>query len=95
MESGVLQPLLTWIGENPGLAGAAIFMIAFVESLVVIGFFLPGILILFGVGALIGLGEASLIPVWVGGTLGAICGDLVSFWIGHRYQNQLRKMWPF
>lgn len=95
MESGVLQPLLTWIGENPGLAGAAIFMIAFVESLVVIGFFLPGILILFGVGALIGLGEASLIPVWVGGTLGAICGDLVSFWIGHRYQNHLRKMWPF
>lgn len=95
MDSGVLQPLLNWIGENPGLAGAAVFLIAFVESLVVVGFFLPGILILFGVGALIGLGEASLIPVWVGGTLGAICGDLLSFWIGHRYQNQLRRMWPF
>lgn len=95
METGVLQQLLSWIAENPGWAGAAIFVIAFVESLVVIGFFLPGILILFGVGALIGLGETSWLPVWIGGSLGALCGDLLSFWIGHRYQNHLRRMWPF
>lgn len=95
METGVLQQLLSWIAENPGWAGAAIFAIAFVESLVVIGFFLPGILILFSVGALIGLGETNWLPVWIGGSMGALCGDLLSFWIGHRYQNQLRRMWPF
>ena len=71
-------------------------MIAFIESLVVVGFFLPGILILFGIGALLGMGEGEVwAPIWIGGTLGAFCGDLLSFWIGHRYQLHLRRMWPF
>lgn len=95
MESGWLQGILDWIGLNPGWAGVVIFLIAFIESLVVIGFFVPGIFVLFGVGALIGLGVTELVPVWIGGSLGAFSGDILSFWIGHRYQRQLRKMWPF
>ncbi len=95
MDNGYLQELLNWISENPGWSGAVLFLIAFIESLVVVGIFLPGILILFGIGALLGLGDASLAPIWIGGSLGAFCGDLFSFWIGHRYQNQLRRVWPF
>lgn len=95
METGFVTELLAWISDNPTWAGAALFAIAFIESLVVVGFFLPGILILFGIGALLGLGEASWLPIWIGGTLGALCGDVFSFWIGHHYQQQLRRMWPF
>ena len=62
MENGFAQDLLTWISDNPGWAGFAIFLIAFVESLVVIGFLLPGIFILFGVGALIGLARVLSWP---------------------------------
>lgn len=95
MENGFVTELLAWISDNPAWAGLALFLVAFVESLVVVGFFLPGILILFGIGALLGMGEASWIPLWVGGSLGALCGDILSFWIGQRYQMQLRRMWPF
>ena len=95
MEAGWLQDLLNWISANPGWSGLVIFVVAFIESLVVVGIFLPGIFILFGVGALIGLGVAETLPVWVGGSLGAFCGDIFSYWVGYRYQAQLRRMWPF
>lgn len=95
MDNGPLQELLRWIAENPGWAGGVLFLIALLESLVVVGIFLPGIAILFGIGALLGMGNASWLPLWVGGSLGAFCGDILSFWIGHRYQDQLRRVWPF
>ncbi|MEM1411178.1 MAG: VTT domain-containing protein [Pseudomonadota bacterium] len=95
MENGLIADLLAWIADNPTWSGGVIFLIAFVESLVVVGFFLPGILILFGVGALLGMGESSWLPIWIGGSLGAFCGDILSYWLGHRYQQQLRRMWPF
>jgi len=95
MENGFIQEILAWISDNPGWAGAVLFAVAFVESLVIVGIFLPGIAILFGIGALLGLGETDWMPIWIGGSLGAFFGDIVSFWIGHRYQNQLRRMWPF
>ncbi len=87
--------MLDWITANPGWAGFAIFVLAFLESLVIIGFLLPGIFILFGVGAMVGLGVTGMLPIWVGGTLGAIAGDLVSYWVGYRYQQRLKTMWPF
>ncbi len=95
MENGLLQDLLAWISENPGWSGVVLFLIAFVESLVIVGIFLPGILILFGIGALLGMGATSWLPIWIGGSLGAFCGDMLSFWLGHRYHMQLRRMWPF
>lgn len=95
MESGWLQVILDWITANPGWAGFAIFLLAFLESLVIIGFLLPGIFILFGVGAMAGLGVVEVLPIWVGGSLGAVAGDLVSYWVGHRYQQRLKTMWPF
>ncbi|KAA9131600.1 hypothetical protein F3N42_09805 [Marinihelvus fidelis] len=95
MESGWIQPLLDWIAANPGWAGFAVFVLAFLESLVIIGFLLPGIFILFAIGAMIGLGMTGMLPIWVGGSLGAVAGDLVSYWVGHRYQQRLRTLWPF
>jgi membrane protein DedA with SNARE-associated domain len=90
-----MQDIMNWITANPAWSGVAIFLIAFLESLVILGIFLPGILILFGVGALVGLGVADLATAWIGGSLGAFCGDFLSFWVGHRYRNHLKAFWPF
>ena len=95
MEQTYLQGLMDWISAHPHWAGLAIFLIAFVESLVMVGFLLPGIFILFGVGAMIGMGVTGWGPIWLGGSLGAFCGDLVSFAVGQHYRLQLRRMWPF
>ena len=74
MENGFTQELLNWISENPGWAGLLIFLVAWIESLVVVGIVLPGIFILFGIGAMIGLGALEFYPVWLAATLGAFLG---------------------
>src|SRR5665647_2776579 len=54
-----------------------------------------GTLIMFGVGAIIATGSLKLWPVLLLAFIGAVCGDGISFWLGHHYQEKLRKMWPF
>jgi len=95
MENTWTQDLLNWVSTNPGWTGILVFVVAFVESLVVIGILVPGIVILFGVGAMIGLGVIDLAPIWIWGSLGALFGDLVSYAVGRRYREHLVEIWPF
>jgi membrane protein DedA with SNARE-associated domain len=87
--------MLDWITANPGWAGLVIFLVAWVESLVVIGIVLPGIFILFGIGAMIGLGLLDFYPVWLAASAGALLGDLLSYAIGYRFREHLADFWPF
>lgn len=95
METGWTQDLLDWLSANPGWAGFWVFVMAFVESLAFVGILVPGIIILFGVGALIAFGAIEMLPVWVLGTLGALAGDVVSYAVGRRYRSHLTELWPF
>jgi undecaprenyl-diphosphatase len=61
------QALLDWINAHPGWGVTIVFLVSFFESLVLVGILLPGIVILFGVGALIGLGLLDMIPVCFAG----------------------------
>lgn len=90
-----LTSILEWVRLNPELAGLTIAMVAFLEGLALVGILIPGIIILFGFGALVGLGVLELGPVWFWCSFGAVLGDGVSFWLGHRYQEHLRDIWPF
>lgn len=74
---------------------AIVFLVAFFESLVLIGILLPGIVILFGVGTLVGLGVIDLLPIWVAASVGAFLGDFLSYWLGHRFRGHLLDIWPF
>ena len=74
---------------------AIVFLVAFLESLAMIGLLLPGIMILFGVGTLIGLGLLDLIPIWIAATSGALLGDSMSYLLGHRFGGHLMDFWPF
>jgi len=93
--AGWTQELLNWINAHPGWGVVAVFVVAFFESLVLVGILLPGIMILFGIGALIGLGVIELVPVWVAASLGGFLGDTLSYALGHRYREHLLEMWPF
>ncbi len=95
MDTDWTQDLLSWITANPGWAGFWVFVMAFVESLAFIGILVPGIIILFGIGALISLGAMDMIPIWFWGTIGALVGDIISYAIGRRYRSHLTDMWPF
>jgi len=63
VESAWTQELLIWLNAHPGWGAVMVFLVSFFESLVLVGILLPGIMILFGVGALIGLGVLEMVPV--------------------------------
>ena len=54
MNSQTLENLVAWIGQHPILAGIVIFLIAFCDAVVILGFLVPAITLLFAIGALIG-----------------------------------------
>ena len=95
MEAGWTQELLNWLNAHPGWGFATVLLVAFFESLVLIGILLPGMFILFGVGALIGLGVLELVPVWIAATAGAFLGDTLSYALGYRFKAHLVDIWPF
>jgi len=94
MDIAFLQPILEWIGSHPKWSSFIVFLITFTESVAVFGFFVPGVLLLFGVGALVAVGTLDLWVTLVAAATGALLGDLASYWMGHHFKERLRFMWP-
>ncbi len=90
-----LAPFLEWLQLHPHWAGIAVFAISCMESLLVIGLFVPGTVVMFGFGALIATGAMDLGATLLWAVLGAIAGDGVSFLIGRHFHQRLRVVWPF
>ncbi len=90
-----MEALLDWIAAHPHWAGGAVFLVAFTESLAVVGLVMPGAFLMFGIGALVALGHLAFLPTMAWAVAGAILGDGLSFWLGHHYQQKLRGLWPF
>lgn len=86
---------LNWIHNNPHWAGFLTFLIAFFESLAVVGLLLPGTVVMTAIGMLIGTGILPFGSIMVWAVLGAIGGDVLSFWLGTYYKEQIRDIWPF
>jgi len=89
------QQLLQWSGEHPGWVVVLGFALAFVEALAVVGLVVPGILLLFLLGAMVGWDAPMLLALGAAVMTGAVAGDSLSFWLGYRYRDQLRNRWPF
>src|SRR5690606_8150991 len=95
MNSSWMEATLAWIGEHPLLAGVVIFAIAFCDALIIVGAVVPALPLLFAVGVLIGMGEISGPYAVASAALGALAGDAISYWVGLRWGDRLRGVWPF
>jgi len=95
METSSFQPIFEWISHHPFLAAFTVFLISLSESLIIVGLFVPGILIMGIIGAFVGMGYLSIWSVLIAAILGAIVGDGISFWVGRYYKEQLRSIWLF
>jgi membrane-associated protein len=73
--------------QTVGLLG--VWTIVFVESGLLIGFFLPGDSLLFTAGFLSAQGVMDITLLTVGSFIAAVVGDSVGYWIGHRYGRKL------
>lgn len=67
-------------------------MISFLESLAFIGLILPGMIIMGGLGSLIGTGKLNLYNAWFLSTIGCILGDTISYCIGIKYAEKIKKI---
>ena len=86
---------LTFLKTHPELAVWVIGLTAFAESFAFVSFLFPGFAILVAAGALIRTGLIDPVSAAVAGSLGAILGDAISYWLGLKFGHALPKMWPF
>ncbi len=71
--------------------GLIIFVIAFLETFLLVGFFFPGSVALLAIGGLIATGHLELWSTLFWAFAGAVLGDNISFWIGVYFQEPLKK----
>jgi undecaprenyl-diphosphatase len=81
----VFHQLLDWIGQHPEQAGWVVFAMSLAESLAIVGVLVPGVVILFGAGSLIGAGVLDFWAMCAWAVAGAIIGDGLSYWLGHHF----------
>jgi membrane protein DedA with SNARE-associated domain len=82
-------------GQYPLLAILIAFAGAIIEAVAVVGILVPGTPILMAVAAAGAMSGMSMVPIIVVSIAGAVIGDFVSYWLGHRFRFRLRGMWPF
>ena len=93
--SDLFQQIVAWVTLHPHWSGLIIFAVAMAESLAIVGLIVPGVVIMFGIGALIGSGSVAFWPAMSWAVAGAVAGDGLSFWLGYHYRQRLTAIWPF
>ncbi|PLZ04222.1 phosphoesterase [Burkholderia sp. WAC0059] len=94
MEHAYTQ-LLHLLSAHRDWALAFVFAASFLESLAIIGTFVPGSVAMFVAGALAGTGTLNLGWLFVWAIAGAVAGDGLSYGLGRRYREALVGLWPF
>lgn len=90
-----IQPLINYLHLHPHLSGVITFFIAFIESVAVLGTIVPGSVTMTAIGALIGTGILPFGNTLLLATLGALTGDLLSYWFGIHFKERISTIWPF
>jgi membrane-associated protein len=74
-------------GLGTGLVYLLVFGFVFIESGILLGFFLPGDSLLFGAGLLAAspYSDVSVVALAIGVAAAAVAGDAVGYWTGRRW----------
>lgn len=92
---GYLTGLLDWVAAHAVWAGPIVFLVAALESLALVGLVVPGAVLMFGFGALIGSGRLEFWPITLWAIAGAIVGDGLSYLLGRLLKDRLGQVPPF
>lgn len=93
-----MEDLITRFGalitQHGAWAGPIVGLLAFGESLALVGLFIPATAVMISVGGLIGTGVLDPAPILFWAAAGAIAGDWVSYAIGRRIGPSIYRRWP-
>ena len=87
-----LDSMTGWLTANPQWLGLAIFLVTLLECLAIIGFVIPGTILLFAIAILAGNGALSLGETLLMGLLGGLTGDVLSYTLGKRFHQNIRRL---
>lgn len=90
----MISQVAAFITTHGVWAAPIIGMLAFGESLAVIGLFIPATTLMIAVGGLIGTGTLNGIPVIGCAIVGAALGDWISYLMGRRVGPSIYRRWP-
>jgi membrane protein DedA with SNARE-associated domain len=82
------------VNEHQAWAGPIIGLLAFGESLAIVGLLIPATALMIATGGMIGSGLIDPIPVILWSLVGAILGDWLSFVIGQSIGHSAYYRWP-
>ncbi len=94
MMTSMVSSIIEFLTVHPHVAYLAVFVMALSESVPIIGAVVPGTAVILALSALVPSGVLLLWPLLIAATLGAIAGDGLSFWLGHRYHREILGFWP-
>ena len=83
-----------FIENHQAWAGLVVGLLAFGESLVLVGILLPGTTVLVIVGGLVGAGIVQPLPVLLAAMIGAALGDTISYFLGRWLGRGVVHKWP-
>lgn len=86
------ESIIHWISLNPQWSILIIFLVAFLESLIILSLFVPGWLLLVGFGTLIGGGILDFKWMVLASFLGAVLGEGLGYYLGWHYRNELYQL---
>jgi len=94
MPEDIIANLVLALQQHPILALFFVFLVAFSESLIIVGLIVPGAILMILLGALIVMDALEFWPTVFVAVCGAVAGDSLSYWLGSRYQDKLLNLWP-
>lgn len=86
-----LDVFLSVAALHPAAALAFITIVAFAESLAIVGTLVPAGIVMFGAGVLVGHGTLQVGWTLALAAAGAVAGDALSYELGRREQDRVRK----
>lgn len=95
MDNHYFQAILFYLQTHPRTGELFTFLVAFTESLPIIGTVIPGSVTMTLIGILVGGGAMPIVLSLSVASIAAFCGDTIGYLVGFHYNVRLRSMWPF
>ncbi len=90
-----IDSAVDFVALYPHAALGVVFLAAIIEAVAVLGIVVPGTPILMAVAGAAAMAGQKMLPFLALSIVGAVIGDLLSFWAGGRFSHRLRRLWPF
>ena len=90
-----IHTLIAYLHAHPNAGLLFAFLVAFAESLPVVGTIVPGTVTMSAVGVLIGTGAIPPFFALFLASIGAFIGDCFGFFVGRYYDKTIYTIWPF